>query len=89
VLADRLSTSTRWDITVEAEPFLPDEHAPLRDVIDSVDPSGRDADVVIYLTDLPRRDDTLPVIADVSPEHRFGLVSVPTVGRRIRIAPHA
>lgn len=43
----------------------------------------------MYLTDLPRREDTLPVVADVSVDHRFALISVAGVGgvrieRRIR-----
>ena len=79
-LADPLNTSLRWDISVRAKPFLPDEHAPLREVIESVDPCAEDAEVVVYLTDLPRREHTLPVIADVSPEHRFALISAPGIG---------
>ena len=88
-LAEPVNSSPRWDISVRAKPFLPDEHATFREVIESVNPSGEDAEVIVYLTDLPRREHTLPVIADVSLEHRFALVSVPGIGaafvtRRVR-----
>lgn len=43
-------------------------------------PSREDADVVIYLTDLPRRDNRLPMIAEISVENRFGLISIAGIG---------
>ena len=79
-LADRVDPPLRCNISVRVEPYLPDEQAPFPQVIESVDPSRHDADIVIYLTDLPRRDDTLPVIADISTKHRFALISVPGLG---------
>lgn len=79
-LADRRSSPVRWETSVRIEPYLRDEQASLSEVIESVEPSKEDADVVIYMTDLPRRDNTLPVIAEVSVEHRFGLISVAGVG---------
>jgi hypothetical protein len=63
-----------------AQPYLPDELAPFGEVIQSVDPSGEEADVVVYVTDLPRRDHTIPIVADISRDHNFGRVSVPGVG---------
>ena len=79
-LADRVDPPLRCNISVRVEPYLPDEQAPFPQIIESVDPSRHDADIVIYLTDLPRRDDTLPVIADISSKHRFALISVPGLG---------
>src|SRR3984957_8775625 len=79
-LADRVDPPLRCNISVRLEPYLPDEQAPFPQVIESVDPSRHDADIVIYLTDLPRRDDTLPVIADISSKYRFGLIAVPGLG---------
>lgn len=43
----------------------------------------------MYVTDLPRRDGTKPVVADISVHQRFGVISVPSVGgvfigRRVR-----
>lgn len=52
----------------------------MADVIDAVDPSLEDAEIVVYLTDLPRREDTMPVVADVSAERLFALISVAAVG---------
>ncbi len=79
----------RWTTCVRHEPYLPDEQAEFAEVIDTVDPSSEHEDIVVYLTDLPRRDDSLPVVADVSADHKFALVSVAGVGgfdieRRVR-----
>jgi hypothetical protein len=79
-LDDRLQQPVEWDVSVRIEPFLPDEQAPIGDVISSVDPISENADVVVYLTDLPRRDHTLPIVVDLSVEHRFALVSIAGVG---------
>jgi hypothetical protein len=79
-LADRRSSPARWETAVRIEPYLRDEQAPFIEVIESVEPSKEDADVVIYMTDLPRRDNTLPVIAEISAQHCFGLISVAGVG---------
>ncbi|MPV38035.1 hypothetical protein [Georgenia subflava] len=37
-------------------------------------------DAVVYLTDLPRRHDTEPMLAEVGPEARAALVSLPVLG---------
>lgn len=79
----------RWTTCVRRKPYLPDEQAELAEVIDAVDPSSEEEDIVVYLTDLPRREDTMPVVADVSADHRFALISVAGVGglhveRRVR-----
>ncbi len=71
------------------KPYLPDEQADFVEVIDSVDPAAEDEDLVVYLTGLPRRADTQPVVADVSADHKFAVVSLPGVGgidieRRVR-----
>jgi uncharacterized membrane protein len=84
---DRLERG--WTTCVRSEPYLSDEQADFADVIGAVDPSSEVEDIVVYLTDLPRREDTLPVVADVSPGHCFALVSVAGVGavhieRRVR-----
>lgn len=74
------SPNSEWDVSVEVQPYLLDEQAELATVIEWVDPAGHGQDVVVYLTDLPRRDGTRPVIADISPENRFGLISMPGIG---------
>jgi len=75
---DRLER--RWTTCVRGKPYLSDEQADFADVIHAVDPSSEGEDIVVYLTDLPRREDTLPVVADVSADHLFALISVAGVG---------
>lgn len=79
-LCDRGGPQLRWETSVRIEPHIRDEQASLLEIIQSVEPTKEVADVVIYLTDLPRRDNRLPIIAEVSAEHRFGLISVAGVG---------
>ncbi|MGU3587356.1 hypothetical protein ACLBYD_29955 [Rhodococcus sp. C26F] len=83
-LPERLYNSDRperrWTTDVRCKPYLPDEQADFEEVVDTVDPSSEQEDIVVYLTDLPRREDTLPVVADVSADHNFALISVAGVG---------
>jgi hypothetical protein len=88
-LLNRDRPERQWTTSVRRKPYLPDEQADFADVIDTVDPSAEAEDLVVYLTDLPRREDTLPVVADVSADHAFALISLPGVGgidieRRVR-----
>ncbi|MEN4477648.1 hypothetical protein [Mycolicibacterium chlorophenolicum] len=69
--------------------YLVTEQASLAEVLERLDPASQQQDVVVYVTDLPRRDGTRPVVADISVPHRFGVISVPSVGglfisRRVR-----
>jgi len=57
-----------------------DEEAEPSEVVRTVDPAGETEDIVIYLTDLPRRQGTTPVAADISVRDRFGLISIPAAG---------
>jgi hypothetical protein len=79
-LAGRRSSPVWCETSVRIEPYLRDEQLPLAEVIESVAPLEKNADVVIYMTDLPRRDGTLPILAELCAEHRFGLISVAGVG---------
>lgn len=74
------SPGQRWAISVQEDAYHLNEQATLTEVMDGVDPASQPQDVVVYLTDLPRRDGTLPVVADISIPRRFGVVSVPCVG---------
>jgi hypothetical protein len=76
----RRNPERQWTVSVRSEPYLSDEQADFSHVIDAVEPSSEGEDVVVYLTDLPRREDTLPVVADVSAEHLFVLISITAVG---------
>jgi len=101
VIAERLSDSLpnaltdwapadgKWEVSVRRHSYPVDEHAEVLEVIRTVDPAAETEDIVIYLTDLPRRLGTTPVIADISVQNRFGLISIPGVGglfidRRVR-----
>lgn len=79
-LAEQASAGDEWDVSVRRRAYAIDEHAAVSDVIGAVDPCGESEDIVIYLTDLPRRRGTTPVIADISVSDRFGLISLPSVG---------
>lgn len=88
-LRGRDGRERQWSTCVRLEPYLLAEGTDFAEVIDAVDPAAESEDLVVYLTDLPRREDTLPVVADVSADHRFAVISVPGVGgvaieRRVR-----
>ena len=58
-------------------------------MLGTIEPDGETEDIVIYLTDLPRRRGTTPVVADISVPDRFGMISIPGLGgafidRRVR-----
>jgi hypothetical protein len=89
VLTNSDAADDQWDVSVRRHAYPIDEHAEVSEVVETVDPSGETEDIVIYLTDLPRRRGTTPVIADISVPNRFGLISIPGVGgvfidRRVR-----
>ena len=88
-LADRAGANGKWDVSMRRDSYPVDEHAEVMEVIRTVDPAAESEDIVIYLTDLPRRHGTTPVIADISLQNRFGLISIPGMGglfidRRVR-----
>jgi hypothetical protein len=101
VIAERLSDSLQnaltdgarpddnWEVSVRRHAYPLDEYAEVSDVVGTIDPAGKTQDIVIYLTDLPRREGTTPVIADISVPDRFAVISIPGVGgvfvdRRVR-----
>ncbi|MCP2162639.1 hypothetical protein [Williamsia serinedens] len=69
-----------WTATLLSESHVPEEDTEFDQVVDSVDPRSRDEELVLYLTDMPRRDGTRPVVAELHPEHRFAMISVVGVG---------
>ncbi|MFI7195205.1 hypothetical protein ACIBQ0_36210 [Nocardia nova] len=77
------------DVSVRCHAYPIDEHTRFSQVVDTIDPGGQTQDVVIYLTDLPRRQGTTPVLADISVPDRFAVISIPGLGgafirRRVR-----
>jgi hypothetical protein len=100
VIAKRLSDSLpdaltdgpaddKWNVSVRRHAYPIDEHTKVSEVVSTVEPGSETEDIVIYLTDLPRRKGTTPVIADISVPNRFGVISIPGLGgafvdRRVR-----
>lgn len=89
VLSDGKPGEPSWDVSVRRHAYALDEHTEVTEIVDTVEPGGESEDVVIYLTDLPRRQGTTPVIADISVRDRFGVISIPGLGgafidRRVR-----
>jgi hypothetical protein len=88
-LTDRSRADDQWDVSVRRHAYPIGEHAEVLEVVGTVDPGGETEDIVIYLTDLPRRQGTTPVVADISVPDRFAVISIPGVGgvfvdRRVR-----
>jgi hypothetical protein len=79
-LTDGSCDDGTWDVSVRRHSYPVDEHAEVVEVVRTIDPAGETEDIVIYLTDLPRRLGTTPVIADISLDSMFGLISIPGVG---------
>lgn len=82
-------TDNAWDVSVRRHAYPVDEYAEVSQVIRTIEPGDSPEDIVIYLTDLPRRQGKTPVIADISVPDRLGVISIPGVGgvfidRRVR-----
>lgn len=87
-LTDR-SADDKWDVAVRRHAYPIDEHTKVSEVVGTIEPGDEAEDIVIYLTDLPRRHGTTPVIADISVPDRLGVISIPGLGgafidRRVR-----
>ena|SRR5215217_571324 len=79
-LTDSAPADDKWDVSVRRHAYPIDEHTEVSEVVGTVDPGAETEDIVIYLTDLPRRQGTTPVITDISVPNRFGVISIPGVG---------
>ncbi|OBH33222.1 hypothetical protein A9X03_05265 [Mycobacterium sp. E1715] len=79
----------KWCVSVRRHAYPIDEDAEVSDVVGTINPGEEPEEIVIYLTDLPRRRGTTPVIADISIPDRLGVISIPGMGgvfidRRVR-----
>ncbi|MEV0360815.1 hypothetical protein AB0H71_32635 [Nocardia sp. NPDC050697] len=74
------SASLGWEVSVRCHAHPVDEHTEFAEVLDTIGPHSETEDVVIYLTDLPLRQGTTPVLADVSVPDRFAVISIPGLG---------
>jgi hypothetical protein len=89
ILTNHVRAVGEWDVSMRRQAYPVDEQAEVPEVIRAVDPAAESQEIVIYLTDLPRRLGTSPVVADISLDNGFGLISIPGVGglfieRRVR-----
>ena len=80
-LAAKIGPCPRWVVeTVSAVlPVNQDGVVPLAELA-SIRRRRQGWDMVVYLTDLPRRSETQPVVADLSITHAVALISLPAVG---------
>lgn len=84
-LAEALSATVtprpRWQVEVVIEALPLDEQGTVPIAKLGAERRSREGwDVVVYLTDLPRRSGTQPVMADLSISHAAALISLPAVG---------
>ena len=81
VLAERLGDQVPWQVRVECERFdLADEERILAVARESRAREGWD--LVVCLTDLPRRSGLRPILAEASLTDRVALASLPALGAR-------
>lgn len=81
VLTRQLSNRVEWQVHTRCDPLLLDENGliPMLDLADRQKPA-HDWDVLVLLTDLPRRAGTQPIVSDYSTSRAVGLVSIPALG---------
>jgi hypothetical protein len=80
-LAQALGRPDRWRIEVVPEVLPLDERARVH--MAALEARGREGegwDITFYLTDLPRRAGTQPVVAELSTRHAAALISLPALG---------
>jgi hypothetical protein len=88
VLAQRVSSNVLWKLQTQAESLAVDEHGEVQLVEHALKRFRREAwDLMVYLTDLPQRIGTRPVVTEVCARHHTGLVSIPAIGW-IRVQEH-
>jgi hypothetical protein len=90
VFAARVSGETRWRVEHRVEPLLLDEDGdiPMR-TLSQRHRQDRGWDLLVLVTDLPRRAGTKPVVAGIDAEHGVAMISLPALGavrvrRRVR-----
>ncbi|WP_216210349.1 hypothetical protein [Amycolatopsis aidingensis] len=88
-LAERIGDQVHWEVRVVSEPLILDEHNRIPIVEHAKEKMPREGwDLMICLTDLPRRLRERPVIADLSARHRVALAALPAIGW-LRLRTHA
>jgi hypothetical protein len=90
IFAARVSGQTRWRVEHEVDqlPLDEDGDIPMR-TLSQRHRQDRGWDLLVLVTDLPRRAGTKPVVAGVDAEHGVAMISLPALGavrvrRRVR-----
>ncbi|HEU5474019.1 MAG TPA: hypothetical protein VFV67_25520 [Actinophytocola sp.] len=81
VFAARVSGATRWRVEhrVEQLPLDQDGDIPMR-TLSQRHRRDRDWDLLVLVTDLPRRAGTKPIVAGIDIEHGVAMISLPALG---------
>jgi hypothetical protein len=87
-LVERVDRDLDWRVEVRSEELVLGEDGRI-DIASKAEEkrSAEGWDLLVCLTDLPRRDATRPVVADVDTRHGAGLASIPAIGW-IRLRPY-
>jgi hypothetical protein len=86
ILPAQLDAQTHWRVHSTCHRFMINDHGliPVLDLAERLH-AGGPRDVLILLTDLPRRVGTQPIVSDYNIRHRVALVSLPALGGGFRI----
>lgn len=76
----------RWEVEEVGDPLVLDEHGtiPMLDIAER-NKAKYGWDVVVLITDLPRRAGTRPIMSDLSTTHGVALLSLPALGGGFRL----
>lgn len=82
LLRRRMSAGVCWEVKRVVAALDADEQLTVTALTRtlSVDADAGDSDIGIIITDLPRRSGVRPVAAEIAPDERLALVSVPALG---------
>ena len=85
-LRRQLGERVRWRVDSTCQPLLLDERGmiPMQEIAAAYR-RQHDWDLAVLITDLPRRADTRPIVAEYSTSHHVGLVSLPALGGGFRL----
>lgn len=88
VLSQRINNQVDWQLRVACEGLALDSHDRVPIVAKAREKMPAEGwDLMVCLTDLPRRNGTRPILADVSSTHGVALVSLPAIGG-VRMQTH-
>jgi hypothetical protein len=93
LLRQRLSPATTWEVRQVTAALQADEQVGIAELTLAIGDMmpDQDFDVLVFITDLPRRSGRRPIAAELDAAGRLAIVSIPTMGfvgmyRRIRDA---